>query len=100
MVFRPGRHCACPGWPPTRPDRARRSRVSQLQPGDLLFYHTDPTAPDYISHVAIYIGNGQDDPGARAGHGRRSGPGWLRPRFAGAIRVTRRLAASLASGLA
>ncbi|MGH3286050.1 MAG: C40 family peptidase, partial [Streptosporangiaceae bacterium] len=32
--------------------------VSQLQPGDLLFYHTDPTAPGYISHVAIYAGNG------------------------------------------
>src|SRR6185312_3553575 len=32
--------------------------VSQLAPGDLLFYHTDPTAPGYISHVAIYLGNG------------------------------------------
>ena len=32
--------------------------LSQLQPGDLLFYHTDPTAPSYISHVAIYVGNG------------------------------------------
>ena len=31
--------------------------VSQLQPGDLLFYHTDPTDPGYISHVAIYLGN-------------------------------------------
>ena len=32
--------------------------VSQLQPGDLLFYHTDPTDPGYISHVAIYLGQG------------------------------------------
>lgn len=32
--------------------------VSQLQPGDLLFYHTDPTDPGYISHVAIYLGSG------------------------------------------
>ena len=32
--------------------------VSQLVPGDLLFYHYDPTAPGYISHVAIYLGNG------------------------------------------
>jgi peptidoglycan DL-endopeptidase CwlO len=31
--------------------------VSELQPGDLLFYHTDPTAPTYISHVAIYLGD-------------------------------------------
>ncbi|MEP7025015.1 MAG: C40 family peptidase, partial [Actinomycetota bacterium] len=30
--------------------------LNQLQPGDLLFYHTDPTAPSYISHVAIYLG--------------------------------------------
>jgi peptidoglycan DL-endopeptidase CwlO len=33
--------------------------VRDLQPGDLLFYHTDPTAPDYISHVAIYLGDGK-----------------------------------------
>ena len=33
--------------------------LKDLEPGDLLFYHTDPTAPQYISHVAIYIGNGQ-----------------------------------------
>ena len=32
--------------------------LRDLQPGDLLFYHTDPTAPGYISHVAIYLGNG------------------------------------------
>ena len=32
--------------------------MSQLQPGDLLFYHIDPTAPGYISHVAIYLGEG------------------------------------------
>src|SRR5262249_50413194 len=42
-------------------DQARTGpllKLSQLRPGDLLFYHTDPTAPNYISHVAIYIGNG------------------------------------------
>ena len=33
--------------------------VSQLQPGDLLFYHTDPTDPGYISHVAVYLGDGK-----------------------------------------
>ncbi|OLT28407.1 hydrolase [Nocardiopsis sp. CNR-923] len=26
--------------------------------GDLLFWRSDPTAPDYISHVAIYLGDG------------------------------------------
>ncbi|HEY1616474.1 MAG TPA: C40 family peptidase [Streptosporangiaceae bacterium] len=42
-------------------DQARtgpRIPLSDLRPGDLLFYHTDPTAPTYISHVAIYLGNG------------------------------------------
>jgi cell wall-associated NlpC family hydrolase len=33
--------------------------VSQLELGDLLFYHTDPTDPGYISHVAIYLGDGK-----------------------------------------
>jgi cell wall-associated NlpC family hydrolase len=32
--------------------------VSRLRAGDLLFYRTDPTAPGYISHVAIYLGKG------------------------------------------
>ncbi|MCK2213161.1 C40 family peptidase [Actinomadura sp. ATCC 31491] len=33
--------------------------LSQAQPGDLIFWRSDPTNPDYISHVAIYWGNGQ-----------------------------------------
>ncbi|WP_240506185.1 C40 family peptidase [Thermoactinospora rubra] len=32
--------------------------LSQAQPGDLLFWRHDPTNPGYISHVAIYWGNG------------------------------------------
>ncbi|KIH99991.1 hydrolase [Streptomonospora alba] len=27
--------------------------------GDLIFWRNDPTAPDYISHVAIYLGEGR-----------------------------------------
>jgi len=27
--------------------------------GDLIFWRSDPTAPDYISHVAIYLGDGK-----------------------------------------
>ncbi|MFD0774690.1 C40 family peptidase [Streptomonospora algeriensis] len=27
--------------------------------GDLIFWRNDPTAPDYISHVAIYLGDGR-----------------------------------------
>jgi peptidoglycan DL-endopeptidase CwlO len=33
--------------------------LSQAQPGDLLFWRNDPTNPEYISHVAIYWGNGK-----------------------------------------
>ncbi|MEV0998284.1 C40 family peptidase [Nonomuraea sp. NPDC050202] len=32
---------------------------SQAHPGDLLFWRNDPTNPDYISHVAIYWGDGK-----------------------------------------
>ncbi|MET8869761.1 C40 family peptidase [Nonomuraea sp. NPDC004580] len=32
---------------------------AQAQPGDLLFWRNDPTNPAYISHVAIYWGNGK-----------------------------------------
>jgi hypothetical protein len=51
----------------------RMPRVSQEQffagphvpykdarPGDLLFFHNDPTDPTNVDHVAIYIGNGQE----------------------------------------
>jgi cell wall-associated NlpC family hydrolase len=73
--------------------------VSQLQPGDLLFYHTDPTAPDYISHVAIYLGNGwmlqAPEPGANV----EVVPAGFGTEFAGAIRVSPAQAA-VAAGLA
>ena len=65
--------------------------VSQLEPGDLLFYHTDPTAPGYISHVAIYLGNGwmiqAPQPGLRV----QVVPASFGSQFAGAVRVYPRL---------
>jgi peptidoglycan DL-endopeptidase CwlO len=74
--------------------------VSQLEPGDLLFYHTDPTAPGYISHVAIYLGNGwmiqAPQPGLRV----EVVPANFGSQFAGAIRVYPRIAAEVAAGLA
>jgi cell wall-associated NlpC family hydrolase len=74
--------------------------VSQLDPGDLLFYHTDPTAPGYISHVAIYLGSGwmiqAPQPGLRV----QVVPANFGAQFAGAIRVSPRLAAAVAGGLA
>nr|MBA2561007.1 C40 family peptidase [Propionibacteriales bacterium] len=32
---------------------------SDLQPGDLIFWASDPSNPDTIFHVSMYIGNGQ-----------------------------------------
>jgi peptidoglycan DL-endopeptidase CwlO len=74
--------------------------VSQLEPGDLLFYHTDPTAPGYISHVAIYLGHGwmiqAPQPGLRV----EVVPANFGSQFAGAIRVYPQVAAQVAAGLA
>ncbi|QJY50500.1 C40 family peptidase [Pseudonocardia broussonetiae] len=33
--------------------------IDQAQPGDLLFYATDPSDPRTIHHVALYMGDGQ-----------------------------------------
>ncbi|MFW6639078.1 C40 family peptidase [Nocardiopsis algeriensis] len=35
-----------------------RIAYEDIERGDLLFWRSDPTAPDYISHVAIYLGDG------------------------------------------
>jgi N-acetylmuramoyl-L-alanine amidase len=32
---------------------------SNLKPGDLIFFKTDSSRPNYISHVGMYIGNGR-----------------------------------------
>jgi peptidoglycan DL-endopeptidase CwlO len=80
-------------------DQARTGpllRLKDLRPGDLLFYHTDPTAPNYISHVAIYMGSGEmlqaPEPGMRVEIVAADfGAG-----FAGAIRVYPRVAAAVA----
>lgn len=37
----------------------RHLPYSQARAGDLLFWRNDPTAPDYVSHVAIYLGHGK-----------------------------------------
>jgi cell wall-associated NlpC family hydrolase len=74
--------------------------VSQLQPGDLLFYHTDPTDPGYISHVAIYLGNGWMIQAPQPGMNVQVVPADFGSQFAGAIRVNPRLAAEVAAGLA
>jgi cell wall-associated NlpC family hydrolase len=70
--------------------------VGQLQPGDLLFYHTDPTDPGYISHVAIYLGNGWMIQAPQPGMDVEIVPASFGSEFAGAIRVYPRIAATLA----
>ena len=70
--------------------------LSKLEPGDLLFYHTDPTAPDYISHVAIYIGHGEMLQSPEPGEYVEIVPAWFGSGFAGAVAVYPRVAAAVA----
>jgi cell wall-associated NlpC family hydrolase len=71
--------------------------VSQLAPGDLLFYHTDPTAPDYISHVAIYLGGGKMIQAPEPGMNVEIVPVDLGSEFAGAVDVSPAVAAQVAA---
>jgi peptidoglycan DL-endopeptidase CwlO len=74
--------------------------VADLQPGDLLFYHTDPTAPDYISHVAIYLGDGLMVQAPEPGEDVQVVPADFGAGFAGAVQVYPRVAAALAGAAA
>ncbi len=74
--------------------------VSRLAPGDLLFYHTDPTDPGYISHVAIYLGNGWMIQAPQPGMTVEVVPVDLGSQFAGAIQVNPHVAAQTATGIA
>jgi cell wall-associated NlpC family hydrolase len=74
--------------------------LADLQPGDLLFYHTDPTAPAYISHVAIYLGNGLMLQAPEPGEDVQIVPAIFGGGFAGAIRVYPRVAAAVAANIA
>jgi peptidoglycan DL-endopeptidase CwlO len=71
--------------------------VSQLQAGDLLFYHTDPTAPTYISHVALDLGNGWMIQAPEPGRNVEVVPANFGSEFAGAIRVNPAQAAAVAA---
>jgi cell wall-associated NlpC family hydrolase len=71
--------------------------VSQLQPGDLLFYRTDPTAPNYISHVAIYLGRGLMIQAPQPGQDVQVVPADVGNEFAGAVRVSPAIAAQVAA---
>jgi cell wall-associated NlpC family hydrolase len=73
--------------------------ASQLRPGDLLFYHTDPTAPGYISHVAIYLGNGLMIQAPQPGQNVEVVPADTGNEFAGAVRVDPAIASAVAAGM-
>ncbi|MES9541487.1 NlpC/P60 family protein [Actinomadura sp. NPDC000600] len=64
-------------------------------PGDLLTWAHDPTAPGYISHIALYLGDGRMLAAPRRGTVLRIQPVYFR-NFQGAIRINPRLAARLA----
>ncbi|GHC95482.1 hypothetical protein GCM10007079_47210 [Nocardiopsis terrae] len=63
-----------------------RVEWDELQRGDLLFWRSDPTAPDYISHVAIYLGDDQMLEAPRTGLDVRVTP-VRTANYAGAVRV-------------
>jgi cell wall-associated NlpC family hydrolase len=71
--------------------------LSQLAVGDLLFYHTDPTAPGYISHVAIYVGDGEMIQAPEPGLDVEIVPADFGNEFAGAVAVYPRVAAAVAA---
>ncbi len=70
--------------------------VSDLRPGDLLFYHTDVTAPTYISHVAIYLGNGLMEQAPEPGMDVQVVNADFGPAFAGAVQISPAVAAAVA----
>ncbi|GHE29745.1 hypothetical protein GCM10017673_35590 [Streptosporangium violaceochromogenes] len=69
-----------------------RVPLSQVQPGDLLFWRHDPTNPRYVSHVAIYWGDGKMLHAPRTGDVVKLVPVTTR-NFAGAVRISPQIAA-------
>ncbi|GAA0949322.1 hypothetical protein GCM10009560_67440 [Nonomuraea longicatena] len=68
--------------------------LSQAQPGDLIFWRNDPTNPGYISHVAIYWGDGQMLHAPRTGDVVKMAPIYMR-NFAGVVRISPQTAAQV-----
>jgi len=73
--------------------------VADLAPGDLLFYRTDPTDPGYVSHVALYLGNGQMIQAPQPGMSVEVVPVAFGSEFAGAVRVDPHVATAEATGI-
>ncbi|GAA5072602.1 cell wall-associated NlpC family hydrolase [Thermocatellispora tengchongensis] len=68
--------------------------LDQAQPGDLLFWRSDPTNPGYISHVAIYWGDGKMLHAPRTGDVVKIAPIYTR-NLAGVVRVSPQVAAGV-----
>jgi hypothetical protein len=65
------------------------------RPGDLLFWHYDPTDPGNIDHVAIYAGDGMMIVAPKTGDVVKYVPVALNSAFAGVVRVDPRVAAQI-----
>lgn len=79
-------------------DQARAGWIipfDQAQPGDLLTWAHDPTAPGYISHIAMYLGNGRMIVAPRTGDVIKIAPVTFR-NFKGAVRINPRQGARIA----
>jgi cell wall-associated NlpC family hydrolase len=72
-----------------------RIPFQQARPGDLLIWANDPTAPGYVSHIAIYIGKGLMVVAPHTGDVVKIQQVYF-SNFLGAIRVNPRAAARLA----
>jgi peptidoglycan DL-endopeptidase CwlO len=70
--------------------------ITQLEPGDLLFYRTQRANPAYISHVAIYVGNGKMVQAPQTGQKVQVVAANTAQNFAGAVSVDPTIAAGLA----
>jgi cell wall-associated NlpC family hydrolase len=78
-------------------DQARAGWIipfGQAQPGDLLIWAHDPTAPGRISHIALYLGNGKMLAAPHRGTVVRIQPVYFQ-NFKGAVRINPRQAASI-----
>jgi hypothetical protein len=73
--------------------------LADAEPGDLLFYHFDPTDPDYISHVAIYLGHGMMEQAPEPGMDVQVVPAFVGSGFAGLVRVDPQIAARVAGSV-
>jgi cell wall-associated NlpC family hydrolase len=78
-------------------DQARAGWVvpyGKAEPGDMLIWANDPTAPGYISHIALYLGQGKMLAAPRTGTVVQVQDVYTR-NMRGAVRVSPKMAAAL-----